>query len=192
LSSRALREAIRLPRLVALVALSLVAFVATARADDPVMSLAQHHHERGEKLFALGKFQEALEQYQKAFDAQPVPAFLFNIGQCYRNLGDYESAIFSYKKYLELALDAPNRARVEKLVDELEAKQQQADSNRLRLDTQRKPPPLPPHHETPIYGKWWFWTGFAVVGAAGGIGIYEVTKHNSPPPTTLGTIVFGK
>ena len=61
-----------------------------------------------EKLFALGKFDDALDEYQKAFDAKPMPDFLFNIGQCYRNLGDYQQAIFSFKKYLKLEPDAPN------------------------------------------------------------------------------------
>ena len=52
------------------------------------MKSAKRHYERGEKLFALGKFSDALDEYQKAFDAKPLPGFLFNIGQCYRNLGE--------------------------------------------------------------------------------------------------------
>ena len=42
-------------------------------ADDPATRAARRHYERGEKLFALGKFDEALEEYQTAFDAKPLP-----------------------------------------------------------------------------------------------------------------------
>jgi tetratricopeptide (TPR) repeat protein len=159
----------------------------TARADDPATRSAHRHFDRGEKLFALGKFDEALDEYQKAFDAKPIPDFLFNIGQCYRNLADYDQAIFSYKKYLQLEPDAPNKDAVDKLIEELEDKKARGDGEKLA----RKPKAAPPAPHTPIYGRWWFWTGIAVVGIAGGVGIYEGTR-TSPPGTDLGNIVFGK
>ncbi|HET9625915.1 MAG TPA: tetratricopeptide repeat protein, partial [Kofleriaceae bacterium] len=81
----------------------LLLFGRVALADDAAMRESKRHFERGEKLYALTRFSEALDEYQKAFDAKPIPAFLFNIGQCYRNLGDYDAAIFSYRKYLKLA-----------------------------------------------------------------------------------------
>jgi tetratricopeptide (TPR) repeat protein len=181
-----------------LVALFLTVISArVAAADDPSLRAAKRHFERGEKLYALTKFSEALDEYQKAFDAKPLPDFLFNIGQCYRNLGDYDSAIFSYQKYLKLAPDAPNRDKVEQLISDLEAKQDQTDTRRLGL--QRSRPDAPDQSEPsaerspdqPVYKKWWFWTGVAVVGVAGGVGIYEVTRSGAPS-TSLGNIVFGK
>src|SRR4029079_5275034 len=93
-----------------------------AAADDTATKTAKQHFERGQKLYALTKLREALDEYQQAFDARPLPDFLFNIGQCYRNLGDYDSAIFSYKKYLAEAPDAPNRAQVEQLIDDLQTR----------------------------------------------------------------------
>jgi tetratricopeptide (TPR) repeat protein len=175
--------------------------VRVASADEPSLRAAKRHFERGEKLYALTKFSDALDEYQKAFDAKPIPDFLFNIGQCYRNLGDYDSAIFSYQKYLKLAPDAPNRERVEQLISDLEAKRDQTDTERLGLQRKQKPerePPEPPGPfgeqapDRPVYKKWWFWTGVAVVGVAGGVGIYEVTRSSGPPSTSLGNIVFGK
>jgi tetratricopeptide (TPR) repeat protein len=173
-----------------------------AVADDPDLRTAKRHFERGEKLYALAKFREALDEYQKAFDAKPIPDFLFNIGQCYRNLGDYDSAIFSYRKYLKLAPDAPNRDKVEQLISDLEAKQAQSDTQRdtQRLGLRQNPPPEPQpaepavEHEPdrPVYKRWWFWTGIAVVGVAGGVGAYELTRSSGPPSTSLGNIVFGK
>ena len=157
-----------------------------AHADDPATRAARRHFERGEKLFALGKFDDALEEYQTAFDAKPLPGFLYNIGQCYRNLGDYDQAIFSFKKYLKLEPDAPNKEAVEKLIEELEEKKQQGSGERFV----RKVPKAP---EKPIYKKWWFYVSAgAVVVAAGSVGIYAATRTEPPPPSDLGNIVFGK
>ncbi len=172
--------------------LSALCLAHVARADDPAMRAAKRHFERGEKLYALAKFSEALDEYQKAFDAKPIPDFLFNIGQCYRNLGDYEAAIFSYKKYLKLAPDAPNRDKVEGLIEDLEQKKDQGDTERLGLAPKKHPDEDRPPEQAPIYKKWWFWAGVAVVGTAGGIGIYEATKSGGAPDTNLGNIVFGK
>jgi tetratricopeptide (TPR) repeat protein len=182
-----------LPRL--LLALVLTALVARAAgADDPALRAAKHHFERGEKLYALTKFTEALDEYQRAFDAKPIPDFLFNIGQCYRNLGDYDAAIFSYQKYLKLAPDAPNRDKVEQLISDLQAKKDQSDTQRLGLQRPRTPAPPPAEHapDRPVYARWWFWTGAVVLGAAGGVTLYEVTRSSGPPSTNLGNIVFGK
>jgi hypothetical protein len=191
--------------LLALFFLALAARVAAA--DDAITKAAKQHFERGQKLYTLTKFREALDEYQQAFDAKPIPDFLFNIGQCYRNLGDYDSAIFSYKKYLASAPDAPNRAQVEQLIDELQARKDQEDARRLGLQAQ-PPPAAPPSDAStpvlsderppprPIYARWWFWTGVgAVVVAGAGLTTYELTRPkpaSGPPMTTLGNIVFGQ
>src|SRR5205814_7277149 len=85
------------------ICLACAAYVRIAHAEDTTTRAAKRHYDRGQKLFALQKFDEALDQFQQAFDAKPIPDFLFNIGQCQRNLGDYESAIFSFKRYLKLS-----------------------------------------------------------------------------------------
>lgn len=177
-------------RLFAILALLFAAL--PARADDLATKSAKRHFDRGEKLFALGKFDEALDEYQKAFDAKPIPDFLFNIGQCYRNLGDYQQAIFSFKKYLKLEPDAPDKEKVEKLIDDLEEKQERGDGQKFVQKKEEPPPPPPPAKEsTPIYKKWWFWTGVAVVGGGAGFATYEATRSGAPS-TTLGNITFGK
>lgn len=159
---------------------------AWADRDSTSEAKARRHYERGQKLFTLQQFDKALDQFQRAFDADPIPDFLFNIGQCQRNLGDREAAIFSFKQYLKLKPDASNRESVEELIQQLEEKQAIAP-----------PPPPPPRDEqpppsrarSPFYKKWWFWTGVAVVGAAGGVAVYAATS-NSDPNTDLGIIDF--
>ena len=177
-----------IPRLFLLVLVWLAVIAPSiARADDPATRAARRHYERGEKLFALGKFDEALDEYQEAFDAKPLPGFLYNIGQCYRNLGDYDQAIFSFNKYLKLQPDADNKDAVQQLITELEDKKARGDGAKF---VRKKPQPV--EEDKPITSKWWFWTGIGVVAVAGGVGVYEATRTSGPPTTDLGNIVFGK
>src|SRR5580704_6611549 len=152
-------------RLIVVGLLGIALGVAPARADDAATRSAKSHYARGEKLFALGKFDKALDEYQQAFDAKPLPDFLYNIGQCYRNLGDLEQAIFSFKKYLQLAPDASDRDKVQKLIDDLEAKRERTEGTKLVPPPEQpppqqqaptpKPPPAPPPRVA-IYKTWWF------------------------------------
>jgi tetratricopeptide (TPR) repeat protein len=158
-----------------------------AHAEDAATHAARKAFDKGEKLFALGRFAEALTQYQQAFDAKPIPAFLFNIGQCHRNLADYDAAIFSFKKYLRLDPDAPNREAVLALIDELEDQQAHATARR---EVRGGPVVEPPVDGRPIYKAWWFWTGVAVV--VGGGATYALTRSPGAPTSDLGNIVFGK
>jgi len=158
----------------------------TSYADDPATRAARRHFERGEKLFALGKFDEALDEYQTAFDAKPLPAFLYNIGQCYRNLGDLDQAIFSFKKYLKLEPEAENKDAVERLIEDLEDQKARGEGEKF---VRKKPTST----EKPIYKKWWFWTGVGAVVVGGSIGVYAATRSEAGAPMSdLGNIVFGK
>ena len=188
-----------LPRTLLAVCFLLFALVRAAHAEDPSERAAKRHYDRGQKLYNLQKFEQALEQYQKAFDAQPLPGFLFNIAQCQRNLGDYDAAIFSFKRYLKLDPETEKREQVEELIEELEAKKAEGDTERLGLGKRKrdqeedKPPPREVEGGAPVYKKWWFWTGVAVVGAAGGVGIYYATKSGGGAPgTDLGNIDYPK
>ncbi len=161
-----------------------------ANADDKATRIAQKHFEKAQKLYNVGKFQQALDEYEAAYDAKPLGDFLFNIAQCYRNLEDYDRAIFSFKKYLKEKPDADDRDQVEKFISELEDKRDRGEGQKFvkKDEPVEPPPPPPPHHDDPFYKKWWFWTGVLVIGAGAGVGIYEVTKNPGPPSTDLGNI----
>src|SRR5581483_5097054 len=75
--------------------------------------------QRAEKSFNLGRFPEALADYQAAYEAKPLPAFLFNIAQCYRNMQSYERARFFFRRYLALDPHSANRRLVEDLIAEM-------------------------------------------------------------------------
>jgi tetratricopeptide (TPR) repeat protein len=86
--------------------------------------------------YNLGHFDEASALFEKAYQLDPAPILLFNIGQCERRLGHNERALFFYRRYLEQAPpSAPERADVDKRVADLER------SIRDQADLKDKPPP---------------------------------------------------
>jgi tetratricopeptide (TPR) repeat protein len=136
------RTMMRRPGILVLVLLFAVAAAPAARAGGGGNSEkeARALFQRAEMAFNLGKFSDALTDYQAAYQAKPLPGFLFNIAQCYRNMGNYERARFFYRRYLALEPRTSNRRLVEDLI---------AEMTRL-LDKQAEekpaasPPPSPP------------------------------------------------
>lgn len=176
----------------ALLALVVWLVPGTVTAEDAATRTARRNFAKGEKLFALGRFDEALVHYEKAFEARPLPGFLFNIAQCHRNLGHIDEAIFSYRKYLRLQPDADNREAVERQIEELEEEKER----RGIVQVGPRPPPRDERDRKPagsaskpIYARWWFWGGVAAVASAGA-GTYLLTRDDDVPSTDLGNVVF--
>jgi tetratricopeptide (TPR) repeat protein len=163
-------------------------------ADEAAVKRAQGYFRKGEKLFALGRFEEALAAYQQAFEEYPLPEFLFNIGQCHRNLGSYDQAIFSFRKYLRLKPDAENREATEELIAELEAEKARNPSKPVKQRVE--PVPSKPERQAPeskpIYAKWWFWTGVVVVAGAATTAAVLATQDSGLPDSDLENIDFPK
>jgi len=165
-------------------------------APDAATLESRRHFERAEKLFALGRFEDALAAYGAAYEAKQLPGLLFNIAQCHRNLGHYTEAIFGYRQYLRLTPDAPNRDAVLRLIDELEGRKRAEDEQRRQEEEAAaaaaaralaaQPPPASARPR-PIYGRWWFWTGVAVVAGGAAAGSYLLLRSNVPG-TELGDI----
>jgi tetratricopeptide (TPR) repeat protein len=170
--------------------IALLALVGPAHAEDAATKRARTSYAKGEKLFALGRFDEALEAYEAAYDAKPLPGFLFNIGQCHRNLGDLDAAIFSFQKYLELAPDADNHDSVLDLIEDLEEQKEREEAEARDKKLQAPPRTRDERPRRPLYKKWWFWTGVAVVAVAGGTATYLLLRDDGVPDTDLGHVVF--
>jgi tetratricopeptide (TPR) repeat protein len=86
--------------------------------DDAPVERAKALFARGNQHYNLGEFGPALEQYKLAYKTKALPAFLFNIGQCHRKLGQYAEAVTMYQSYLNGVPNAQNRALVESLIKE--------------------------------------------------------------------------
>jgi tetratricopeptide (TPR) repeat protein len=91
--------------------------------------------EEAEVHYTVGRFQEALDDYSKAYEVARLAGFLFNIGQCHRELKQYDRALFFYEGYLREKPDAKNRVLVEDLIVETRRKiGEQEEQNRLNAE----------------------------------------------------------
>jgi len=122
---------------------------AVAAAPTAAEKHAREMFQRAEMSFNLGKFSDALADYQAAYQAKPLPAFLFNIAQCYRNMQDYERARFFYRRYLALDPRTANRRLVEDLIGEMSKLVEKADAEKAVeagkvADTLKRPDVPPP------------------------------------------------
>jgi len=110
----------RLP-LVILSAVLLTA--ATARAQDKPdnKAAAKEHYNRGTSFYDLGKYDEAIKEFEAAYELKNDPAFLYNLAQSYRQAGNHERAVHFYKTYLRYVPNAKNRADIE---DKIKAEEQ--------------------------------------------------------------------
>lgn len=159
--------------------------------EDAATREAKEHFYRGEKLFALGRFEKALAAYEAAFEAKQLPEFLFNIGQCHANLGDYRQAIFSLRKYLRLRPDAKNRAEVEEYIASLEKKQAR-EERKLDLVPKDGETVTEKPRKRAFYTRWWFWTGVVAVAGAGTAVLLLSDRGPDLPSTDLGNLDFAR
>jgi tetratricopeptide (TPR) repeat protein len=168
---------------------------------------ARGHFDRAERAFNLGRFDEALTEYQSAYEALPLPAFVFNIAQCHRNLGNLEKAVFFYQRYLSLQPDAPNRAVVEDLITEqsrtleqrraaeaatfapAEAPPAPAPAPVVEAPAPERPLELPPEPPAPppSHRRWWI-LGAAGAALLGGAAILVLRGGPQMPTGALGSI----
>jgi tetratricopeptide (TPR) repeat protein len=91
-----------------------------AVAKVPPEAAAKAHYARGTSYYNLGRYSEALAEYEAAYLSVQDPPFLFNIAQCQRKMGKDEEALAAYRSYLRVAPNPPNRAEVQKRIAELE------------------------------------------------------------------------
>lgn len=104
---------------------------------------AREHSQSARRLYDLGRYKEAIEEYEKAYLNVEEPVFLFNIAQAYRLDGQAEEAVRAYRAYLRKAPDAPNRADVEQRIAELQRDIEAARNRPAPAATSPPPPPQP-------------------------------------------------
>ena len=86
--------------LLVVIAMLLAAPLAQAQSNSPARIKAKEHFQLGETQYRLGHFGVALKEYQAALKLVNRPSIIFNIAQCYRQLGEYRRSVFYYKLYL--------------------------------------------------------------------------------------------
>ncbi len=73
--------------------------------------------------YDTGDFDRSLADATRAYELDPLPAFLFNIAQCHRALHHWEQAEFFYHRYLGHVPRAKNRKMVEGLITAVQIRQ---------------------------------------------------------------------
>ncbi len=108
--------------LVGLAGLSFAAMLtsAPARADEDATEQARQHYAKGKQAFDLGKWDDAIAEFEDAYRLRSDPTFLFNMAQAYRRKGDLQRALDLYKNYLIENPTTPKRADIEKRIQTLE------------------------------------------------------------------------
>src|SRR6185436_16138546 len=81
---------------------------------------AREHYKRGTTLYDLGKYDEAIIEFQQAYEIKDDPVLLYNIAQSFRLSNKYNEALRFYRTYLRRAPKAPNRDEVETKIADME------------------------------------------------------------------------
>lgn len=87
-------------------AIALVLCTRPAFADDPPIKrpkapAALEHLAKGTKLYNVRSFEDAAAEFKQGALVEPAPIFDYNLGQCYRQLGQYKDAIWHYERFLK-------------------------------------------------------------------------------------------
>lgn len=117
-------------------------FTLPAMAQD-VSTEAQRYMIRGQVAMEDAKdisgFQDAVKEFRKATELAPEWGDAwFNLGMAQEKAGDIPAAIQSYKKYLGLSPNAPDRAEVETQIIKLEYRYEKAEEERTAAIRQRQ------------------------------------------------------
>ena len=104
-----------------IVALTLTCTVRAFAGPDNPTANAKSLYENGVTDYNLGHYEEALVSFEQAYRIRHDSVFLFDIGQCQRQLRRYEDAERSYRAYLRETpnLSESTRGQVQKLIAEM-------------------------------------------------------------------------
>jgi tetratricopeptide (TPR) repeat protein len=143
LSTRFLRARPRVGLLLAPIVIGAM-FVAVPRAAQAQMTQAQKdevklHYQRATRAYDLQKYQEAIDEYQKAYEISGDPPMLYNIAQAYRLADQPVEAARYYRRFLQRMPNARNRDDVERKI----AEQEKLAEQRKKVEPVTPPPPPP-------------------------------------------------
>lgn len=119
---------------------------ATAVADED-MSIAERVENlsaEGAEHFAEGEYEQAIEKFEKAYDLEPVPNLLFNIGRVYEQMEDWEEAEHYYEEFVrapDVDEDARDQAmdKVRSMRERREAEQQEEEEEEKLAEEDEEP-----------------------------------------------------
>lgn len=86
-----------------------------AQAADgaPVNPAARQRYQRAAQAYSDGRFKDAIDLFLDAARISPNPAYAYNIGLAYEQLGDAPNALRWFREYLRALPEAPDRGEIE-------------------------------------------------------------------------------
>lgn len=94
---------------------------ARASTEDAVEQARQAYTD-AVRAYEEQRYKDAIDSFEEANELAPDPAFSFNIGIAYEDMGDAAGALRHYRAYLRRAPTASDRAEVEARIENLEAR----------------------------------------------------------------------
>jgi len=129
---------------IAVVSMARPATAAPPTAEDKAK--AREHYQKGLTHYDIKEFSEALTEFKNAYRIVQDPAFLFNIAQCYRKLGQDVEALDYYRNYMRRFPNAPNRGEVDRRIQEIEREQEAKSLIGVPPPNDTKPDTRPPNN----------------------------------------------
>jgi tetratricopeptide (TPR) repeat protein len=168
---------------------------------------ARAHFDRGRTFFEVDEYRKAIVEFKAAHIEKPDPAFLYNIAECYRRLGELPEALQFYRRFLATAApDDKTRPVVEQRIADLKTVEEPkvaasepggagGDAN-LALNAPDEigasgavlvETPGPANRPgPPLYTRPWFLATVGGVAVASVIAIWALSRSPEPPSTPLG------
>ncbi len=130
------------PTLALFLVLLVFAASSVARADDTVS--AREHYQKGTSFYDLGRYAEAIQEFEAAYEIKNDPALLYNLAQSHRLAGNSEQALHFYRTYLRYVPAAKNHAEIEDRIKQLEQLVAQKNAAQTEPPAQAFPPGATP------------------------------------------------
>ena len=90
-------------------------------ANESSPETAKQHARKGSAFYNLGEYKQAVTEFEAAYQVLPVPALLFNIAQCYRQLEDLPMAARLYQSFLRTNPSEAAAKQARELLDKVES-----------------------------------------------------------------------
>jgi tetratricopeptide (TPR) repeat protein len=110
----------------------LLLWASAARAEPdplakPSSAVARAHLERGNKLYAIRSFDEAIDEYKAGALIEDTPVFQYNLAQAYRITGRYQEALWHYERFTNRTEPTgPLRDAIERFTTQMKAEIERA------------------------------------------------------------------